>query len=160
MFTNLAAAEPHRGWGGPVAILAAVAVFITYATLLDAWQRRRGLPSPTGEGDTDTGVNAQVGAVSDTDDTTGDTNWWGRIVERGGRRVRVDGEPRDEALDLDLDGDDEPESLEDAVDRMDRQGVAYAEIVRRVMAAYRVSESTAKRRIRDSREARTAASGR
>ncbi|OKI47245.1 hypothetical protein A6A27_10375 [Micromonospora sp. CB01531] len=153
MFT-LAAAEPSRGWGGPVALLIAAVVFVAFATLHDVWMRR-GLPSPTEGDDTDGGDTSQVSSVSDTDDTDRDTSWWGRIAEVGGRRVRVDQEPRDEALDLDLE-DEKPESLEEAVDRMDRQGVPYVEIVRRVMADYQVSESTAKRRIRDSREARSA----
>ncbi|OKI52842.1 hypothetical protein [Micromonospora sp. CB01531] len=156
MFTLAAAQEPHRGWGGPVALLIAVAVFITIATLHDVWMRR-GLPSPTEGDDTEDGVTAQVSKVSDTDDTDRDTNWWGRIVEHGGRRVRVDGPPRDEALDLELDDEEPAETLEEAVDRMDRQGVPYAEIVRRVMADHQVSESTAKRAIRRSREARSPA---
>lgn len=154
MFT-LAAQEPQRGWGGPVALLIAVAAFIALATLHDAWMRRRGLPSPTEGDDPDDGVNPQVGSVSDTSDTAGDPGWWGRIVERGGRRVRVAAPPADDDVDLAL--DDEPETLEEAVARLDAEGVPYAEIVRRVMADFRVSESTAKRRIRDSREARSAA---
>ncbi len=153
MYTHAATETAHRGWGGPIALLIAVAAFIAYATLHDAWMRRRDLPSPT-EGDTsDRGVNTQVSDGVSVSDTTGDTGWWGRIVERGGRRVRVDGQPaRDVELDFDLD-DDGPETLEEAVDRMGRQGVPYAEIVRRVMADHGVSESTAKRRIRDSRAA-------
>lgn len=158
MFTLAATQEPARGWGGPVAILIAVAIFIAFAALHYTWQERRGLPSPTEEDAPDTGVNSQVSVVSDTDDTGRDTSWWGRIVERDGRRVRIDERaPRDEELDLALEEDEQAETLEEAVDRMDRQGIAYAEIVRTVMATYRVSESTAKRRIRDSREARAAA---
>ncbi|MGJ3228932.1 hypothetical protein ACQEUV_26785 [Micromonospora aurantiaca (nom. illeg.)] len=133
-----------------------MALFITFATLHDTWMRSRGLPSPDEDDTTDTGVNPQVTPGSDTDDTADDTSLWGRIVNRGGRRVRVYTEPaRDAEVDVDLEDDEEFETLEEAVDRMDRQGVPYAEIVRRVMVAYQVSESTAKRRIRDSRKVRT-----
>lgn len=157
MLTLAATQEPARGWAGPVAILIATAVFIGFATLHDAWMRRRDLPSPAEGDDTGGGVKAQASAVSDTDDTDRDTGWWGRIVERGGQRIRVDERPpRDEDLDLDLEEDEEAETLEEAVGRMDRQGIPYAEIVRTVVASYRVSESTAKRRIRGSREARSA----
>ncbi|GAB3817594.1 hypothetical protein GCM10027605_68550 [Micromonospora zhanjiangensis] len=113
---------------------------------------------PRRGGDNRRGVNPQLSEVSDTDDTTADTPWWGRIVERGGRRVRVvpGAVPeRDPELDWDLEEGD-TETLEEAVDRMDQDGVPYAEIVRRVMADYEVSESTAKRRIRESRQARAA----
>ncbi|AYF30591.1 hypothetical protein CSH63_24735 [Micromonospora tulbaghiae] len=155
MLTIAAAQEPARGWGGPVAILVAVAAFLLIAGVHYAWQERQALRSPTDEDDTDTGVNAQVSAVSDTDDTDRDTGWWGRIVEHRGRRIRVDELPRDHDVDLDLaEPETAPETLETAVDRMDRQGVQYMDIVRRVMEVYGVSEATAKRRIREVRAVR------
>ncbi|MFY1658590.1 hypothetical protein [Micromonospora sp. WMMD1274] len=156
--TTIAAAateEPGRGWGGPIALAIVAAIYIAGATLHYMWRERRGLPSPTDEDDTGTGVNAQVSAVSDTDDTDRDTGWWGRIVEHRGRRIRVDELPRDHDVDLDLaDPGSAPETLETAVDRMDRQGVQYMDIVRRVMEVYGVSEATAKRRIREVRAVR------
>ncbi|MEW2442769.1 hypothetical protein [Micromonospora marina] len=155
MFTLAEAAEPQRGWGGPIALLVGVAAFLAFAGLHYWWQERKGLPSPTDDDDTDLGVNEQVSAVSDTDDTDRDTNPWGRIVNRGGRRVRVYDTGRDGELDLDL-TELNPETPEEAADRMDREGVPYMEIVRTVMADYRVSESSAKRAIRDSRRARSA----
>ncbi|MEK8108637.1 hypothetical protein NKG94_34375 [Micromonospora sp. M12] len=51
----------------------------------------------------------------------------------------------------------EPETEEDAVTRMLDGDVQYAEIVRRLMADFRISEATAKRRIRDVRAERIAA---
>ncbi|MEV6693354.1 hypothetical protein AB0M35_17980 [Micromonospora sp. NPDC051196] len=158
--TLLAAAEePTRGWGGPIALGIAIAIYIAGATIHYNYRERRGLPSPTGEGDTDFGVNPQVTVVSDTDDTSRDTTgWWGRIVERDGRRVRAAGPPpdRDEAVHLDL-VDEEPETIEDAIGRMLDRGCPYAEIVRQVMDEFEVSEATAKRRIRDVRAERIAA---
>ncbi|MCT2280379.1 hypothetical protein M3G91_22450, partial [Micromonospora chalcea] len=142
MITLAEAAESQRGWGGPVAMLIAVVAFLVFAGLHYWWQERQGLPSPTEDGDTDTGVNAQVSSVSDTDDTERDTSPWGRIVNRGGRRIRVYDTGRDGELDLDL-AEPEPETLEQAVDRMDRQGVQYMEIVRQVMDRFEVSEATA-----------------
>ncbi|MFC4146629.1 hypothetical protein ACFO0M_10210 [Micromonospora mangrovi] len=160
MTTVLIAAdqESSRGWGGPIALLVAVVLFLVVIGVQEHLRPAGGrAPSPTDEGDPDDGVTAQVSEVSDTDDTDRDTSPWGWIVNRGGRRVRVYTEPgRDDELDLDLDAaaEQEAETLEDVVDRMEEDGVAYAEIVRRLMADHRVSESTAKRAIRRSREAR------
>ncbi|TDC42101.1 hypothetical protein [Micromonospora sp. KC213] len=164
--TTIAAAaadEPSRGWGGPIALGVVIIIYITGATLHDWYRRSRGLPSPTDDVDTDAGVNAQVSAVSDTDDTDRDTGWWGRIVEVGGRRVRAAEtrllEVRDAEVDLDLDGTEpeEPETIEDVIGTMLDRGHAYAEIVRLVMEEFEVSEATAKRRIRDVRAERIAA---
>ncbi|RGC68408.1 hypothetical protein C5N14_13560 [Micromonospora sp. MW-13] len=155
-----AAEEPSRGWGGPVALAIVAAVYIAGATIHHHVRSRQD-PSPTGEGDTGVSVKPQVSTVSDTDDTDRDTDWWGGIAEVGGRRIRVYGPAptagREADVDLDLDGDDEqdePETIEDVIDRLDFRGVPYAEIVATVMGEFRVSESTAKRRIRDARAAR------
>lgn len=152
---TLAAQDAPRGWGGPIALLVAAAIFVAYATLLDAWQRRREVHSPT-EGDAPgVRVTPQARSVSDTDDTEPDTGWWGRIVVRNGKRIRASGpavEVVDEELDLALE-----ETLEDAIARMEDEGVAYMEIVRQVMDEHRVSESTAKRAIREVRAERTQA---
>ncbi|MEU5950527.1 hypothetical protein ABZ793_34000 [Micromonospora sp. NPDC047465] len=157
--TLAAAEEPSRGWGGPIALGLVLAVYIAGATLHDWWMRTRGVPSPT-EGDAPgVSVNAQVSAVSDTDDTDRDTGWWGRLVTLpDGRRARTNVPATaiaDEELDLDLDAaEDEEETIEDVIDRLDFRGVPYVEIVATVMGQFRVSESTAKRRIRDARAAR------
>lgn len=148
--------EPSRGWGGPLAILIAVAVFVAIATvhhnITEARARRP--HSPAGRGARVVGVKPLVSSVSDTSDTDADTGWWGRIVELGGHRVRQieDGhQPADDDIDLALDGGDESETLEEFIARADDAGVPYAEIVRDAVRAFRVSESTAKRRIRDVR---------
>ncbi|WP_431895899.1 hypothetical protein [Micromonospora haikouensis] len=165
-----AAEEPARGWGGPIALAAVAAVYIAGATLHHHFRTRED-PSPTGEGDSGSGVKPQVTQVSDTSDTDRDTGWWGRIVEVGGRRVRTADGPaptRDTDVDLDLDGDDaegeedegeedEAESIEDVIGKMLDRGHQYAEIVRQVMEEFEVSEATAKRRIRDVRAERIAA---
>ncbi|MFI6228862.1 hypothetical protein ACIBCR_16285 [Micromonospora echinospora] len=175
--TILAAAqEPERGWGGPVALLVAVAAFYVIISVhhrIQEARERRANPSPTpptGRGVSDT---TQVRAVSDTDDTARDTEpdtgWWGRIVESGGRRFRVydqpaaAAEPADDEVDVALDDDehDEPEeeteTIEDVIALMLDRGHQYAEIVRHVMEEFEVSEATAKRRIRDVRAERIAA---
>ncbi|WKU03766.1 hypothetical protein [Micromonospora sp. HUAS LYJ1] len=158
-----AADEPTRGWGGPIALGIVGVIYVTAVTLHDRWLRRD--PSPTEGGDPDTGVNAQVSAVSDTDDTTRDTGWWGRIVEVDGRRVRA-GErkpaPADPEVDVDLDdvAEDEPEeqeTVEEVIGTMLDRGHGYADIVRTIQEEFDISEATAKRRIRDVRAERIAA---
>lgn len=160
---TIAAEEMHRGWGGPIAILIAVAIFIAIATVHDHFKESQD-PSPTGKGGRGVRVNSQVTEVSDTDDTDSDTGWWGRIVDRDGRRwrqvahvVRTGASLPAEGIDLALDEEEDEEAdetLEEYVDRLDRAGVGYAEIVREAMDEYRVSEATAKRRIREARESR------
>lgn len=149
--TIAAAAEPSRGWGGPIALGIVAAIYVAGATLHHHFREPR---SPA-EGDTPgVRVNTQVSAVSDTDDTDADTGWWGRIVERNGRRVRAAGPPAedvDEELDLDLEG---AETMEDAIVRLEGQGSSYMEIVRHLVDEHRVSESTAKRAIRTVRAER------
>jgi hypothetical protein len=154
--------EPQRGWGGPIALLIAGAIFIAFATGLHQFQEAREArrnPSPTPPGGRGVRVKPQVSAGSDTDDTDRDTDdWQGRIVQVDGAYYRV--YPRPDAgvdeddVDLELDEPDE-ETIEQAVIRMDGEGVPYNEMVRRLVADYRVSESTAKRRIRDTRAVAT-----
>ncbi|MCX5066885.1 hypothetical protein OOJ91_13620 [Micromonospora lupini] len=143
-----ASSEPDRGWGGPIALLVAGALFLLFIGI----QEYRD-PSPTEDEGSGVKVNSQVSSVPDTDDTGRDTGWFGRIVERGGRRVRVVDELVDDELDLDLDDDEEPETIEAAVARLVDARQPYMEIVRHLMTVHRVSERTAKRRIREYRQA-------
>ncbi|SCL42183.1 hypothetical protein GA0074692_6853 [Micromonospora pallida] len=163
--TILAAAqEPERGWGGPIALFAAVAAFYVIISVhhrVQEARERRANPSPTPPGRRGVSDTTQARTVSDTADTERDTGWWGRIATIGGKRVRViEGivEHVDEAVDVALDDDepaeDEEEAIEDVVDRLEYRGVAYSEIVATLMADFKVSEATAKRRIRDARAAR------
>lgn len=99
-------------------------------------------------------------------DTDADTAWWGRIVEVGGRRFRAaahiartgDSPPpepereRDDFDDaLDLVADEEPGTVEEWLERAAADGMTYGDMVRGAMDAYGISESSAKRRIRDMR---------
>ncbi|MBM0275081.1 hypothetical protein [Micromonospora tarensis] len=146
-----ATSDPDRGWGGPIALLIAIVVFLTVIGIQEYINPEN--PSPTGDQGSGVTANPKVNSVSDTDDTEPDTSWWGRIRDVGGRRVRVVDEPVDDELDLDLDDEDEPETVEKAVARMVGERQSYMEIVRHLMTVHRVSESTAKRRIREHHEA-------
>ncbi|MFI2663753.1 hypothetical protein [Micromonospora carbonacea] len=161
MLTIAAAAEASRGWGGPVALGLAIAAFAIVAGVTETLRTRLENPSPT-EGDAPgVSVKQQVAAVSDTDDTDADTGgWWGRVATIGGRRVRVyddvdedQGDEHDDEHDDDRD-EDEPTNMSMVIARMDDQGIAYSRIVDHLMDRYRVSESTAKRRIREVRKIR------
>jgi hypothetical protein len=158
MMPFAAAVEPHRGWGGPIAILVAFAVI----GLIHIIQQRRGNPSPTLSAGQVRSVKTQVTEVPDTDDTEDDTDggeWWGRIVTINGVRQRVADDDAaaaelvDNDLDLPLDepeDDSEPETLEGWIcANLDRLG--YAETVREGVRRWRVSERTVKRRIADRR---------
>lgn len=154
MITFAAEQAATRGWGGPVALAIVAAVYIAGVTLHHHF---RGPHSPT-EGDgPGVRVTPQVSSVSDTDDTKRDTGWWGRVITLpDGRRARAHAaEDVDDEVDVDL--DDESETEEEAVARMLDDDVQYAEIVRCLRADFRVSEATAKRRIRDVRAERIAA---
>ncbi|MER7164479.1 hypothetical protein ABT336_00150 [Micromonospora sp. NPDC000207] len=151
MHMTIAAAEASRGWGGPAALGIALAAFLIVMGIVEH-RKASGALSPN-EGDTPgVRVNRQVSEVSDTDDTEPDTGWWGRIATVGGRRVRV----VDEDLDNDVDEDDEPLTIEETIEELLDRDVPYARIVEQVMDEHEVSESTAKRRIRDTRAARIA----
>ncbi|MET7949203.1 hypothetical protein [Micromonospora sp. NPDC005324] len=144
-----ATAEPERGWGGPIAVLVALLLFGLFIGI----QEYRD-PSPTEDEEGGVSANLKVKSVSDTDDTDRDTGWWGQIRNVGGRRVRVVDELVDEELDLNLDDEDEPETVEAAVARMTGERRPYMEIVRHLMSVHGASESKAKRAIRNARAKR------
>ncbi|MFC6017200.1 hypothetical protein ACFP2T_13410 [Plantactinospora solaniradicis] len=164
---TIAAEQVDRGWGGPIGLLAAVAVFWGLVEAHRYFKIRNS--SPTAPADDTDGINPLVDEVSDTDDTDRDTSWWGRIVDRDGRRVRqiehvlrTGSSLPDDEIDLALDDEDPhvgtsanlPETQAEFVDRLDLEGVPYAEIVRQAMERFRISEATVKRRIREVREVR------
>lgn len=195
--TTIAAATEHatRGWGGPIALLVAVAAFIVIGYTAERLRPAPETdeiddPSPTPPRGRGVSRDPQVSAVSGEGDTAADTDpdtdedepWYGGIVQIGNQRVRLDGaryralqqvlrtgstrtadeddlddaddeladdDDGEEAVDLDGDG---PETMEQAIARMDADGEQYSDIVRHVMGEYDVSESTAKRRIKAVRE--------
>lgn len=155
----VAAAEPHRGWGGPLAILLAFAGIGLVHIIVE---RRKNL-SPTPRQAQGHRANPQVSEVPDTSDTEVDTGWLGRIVTTpDGTRVRqilqvwrtgsteLPADEPDGELDLDLTDYSEPEDLNGWVrDNLDRLG--YADLVRAGMRRWQVSERTMKRRIADAK---------
>lgn len=171
-----AGAQPGRSWAGLLALAAAYVVFRvgTYV-----WVRlKRPSPTPAIEGARRVKVQATVGVTPDepTGEPEVEPAWFGRIIERGGVRMRQvrqivktgshelpaeDDEPEvDSDVDLALDdepAEDEPddgdEALEEYIARARRLRVPYNQIVKVAVATYGVSVSTAKRRIRELDEA-------
>lgn len=164
---TLSAAEAHRSWSWLIAALVAYGLFLLFTPLI----RKIKSPSPTPsiEGVRRTKVQATVGVTDDEPAEPAEIGWWGRIVEQGGLRFRQakqimatgshelseeadpedDEEPGEE--------DDEGEKIEEYITRARGLRVPYNQIVRVVVEYYGVSESTAKRRIREVDEARRAA---
>lgn len=175
MITIAEAAQPTQGWGGPAAILTAAAVCgaIAWGT---TWVRDKiGNPSPRRGEDRGVSDPAQVRAVSGSDDTDPDTSRRGvgaMLAHIGGTpwlRVRqvlrtgstagwddhlVDDEPEPSPEGL-VDADEPAEmTVEEYVHQCDDASVPYTAMVREIRRTWQVSESTAKRAIRQAREAR------
>jgi hypothetical protein len=146
----------QQGWAGPLAILAAFATIGALHVFLE----RRNNRSPTPPAPGPRRVKAQVSAVSDTGDTSADTDWWGRIVTVDGVRMRrfrqvlTTGSSQlpedevfdelDEQIDLEL---EEPNDLDSWL-RSNLEAMRYADLVREGMFRWNVSASTMKRRIK------------
>jgi hypothetical protein len=148
-----AAAEPSRGWGGPVAILVAFAVMYLIHRIV---QYREG-HSPPPPGHARIGAKPQVSEVPGTNDTDRGTNWWGRIVtDETGQRVRQVWKTGSSELPADDEdwigdaGDVEAEDLDGWV-RANLGAMGYAELVRAGVKRWRVSTRTMKRRIADAK---------
>lgn len=157
-----AAGDPPRSWAGIVALLVAYGLFLFFAPLL----QKIGKSSPTRALPRGHRVKVQS-TVGVTDDEPGDTEvgWWGRIVEIGGVRYRQakqimatgspelppvgEGDDIDVPLDDDPGDDEDDESAMEYIARARGLKVPYNHIVRVVMDHYGLSESTAKRRIRE-----------
>jgi len=161
------APEPHRSWAWLAALLVAYGLFLLLTPLIR--KIRNPSPTPAIEGVRRTKVQATVGVTEDEPTEPAEIGWWGRIVEVGGVRFRqvqqimaTGGleEPPKADDDIDLPLDDEPEDdkqgekIEDYIARARHLGVQYNQIVRVVVDYYGVSESTAKRRIREVDETR------
>lgn len=83
-----AVAEQDRGWGGPAAILIALAAFYAFTQYREWWQARKiQKPSPPPPRGRVHGEDPQVGDGVTTDDTTAESGddtmpWWRMGVER------------------------------------------------------------------------------
>lgn len=165
--TLSAAAEAHRSWSWLIAALVAYGLFLFFAPLIK--KIKSPSPTPSIEGVRRTKVQATVGVTEDEPAEPAEIGWWGRIVEKGGVRWRqtkqimatgsheLPEEPGPEAEDEAAEDDDEGEKIEEYIVRARDLRVPYNQIVRVVVEYYGVSESTAKRRIREVDEARRAA---
>jgi hypothetical protein len=163
--TLSAPAADHRSWAWLIAALSAYGLFLLFTPLIR--KIRNPSPPPAIEGVRATKVQATVGVTEDEPDEPAEVGWWGRIVEVGGLRVRQAkqimatgglaelpaegdaGPPEDEHED-----DDEGEKIEEYIGRARDLRVPYNQIVKVVVEYYGVSESTAKRRIREVDESR------
>jgi len=164
----LAAAEAPRSWSWLIAVLVAYGLFLLFTPLIR--KIRNPSPPPAIEGVRRTKVQASVGVTEDEPAEPAEVGWWGRIVESGGYRFRqakqimatggLEGldEESDEEVDLSLDDeaedDEQGEKIEEYIARARGLRVPYNAIVRVVVDYYGVSESTAKRRIREVDDAR------
>lgn len=165
MTLSAAATQPGRSWSWLIALGVAYVVF----RLVAPWLRKIRNPSPTpalprGQR---VKVQATVGVTEDEPTDEPEVGWWGRIREVGGVRFRQAQQivttgshelpPAAEVEDVDVPLDDEveeqTETIEEYVARLRTLGVAHNEIVRLAVRHYAVSESTAKRRIREVDEA-------
>lgn len=169
--TLSAAAEAHRSWSWLIAALVAYGLFLLLTPLI----RKIKSPSPTPsiEGARRTKVQATVGVTDDEPAEPAEIGWWGRIVEQGGLRFRQakqimatgshelpdldDEEDLDIPLDDETEEGDDGEKIDEYIARARGLRVPYNQIVRVVVEYYGVSESTAKRRIREVDGARRAA---
>lgn len=158
-----AAAQPGRSWAGLIALAAAYVIFRVatwvWANVINKPSPARALP-----GVNRTNVQATVGVTpDDTSDTErGELDWWGRIREVGGVRMRqvkqiartgsselppAEDEP-DGDVDVSLDDEDQGEPVEAYIARCRELGVPYVHIVRVLEKYYELTVDQAKYRIR------------
>jgi len=162
------APDAHRSWAWLAAALAAYGLFLLFTPLIR--KIRNPSPPPSIEGVRRTKVQATVGVTEDEPTEPAEIGWWGRIVEKGGVRYRQAKEimatgglaepSEDDEVDVPLDdepdddSEDQGEAIEEYIARARGLRVPYNQIVRVVVDYYGVSESTAKRRIREVDETR------
>jgi hypothetical protein len=170
--TLAAAADTHRSWAWLFAALAAYGLFLLFTPLFQRIGNkiRNPSPPPAIEGVRRTKVQATVGVTEDEPIEPAEEGWWGRIKEVGGIRFRqakqimatggLEEGPEHGDDDVDVPLDDEPEDdeqnekIEEYIARARGLRVPYNAIVKVVVDYYGVSESTAKRRIREVDESR------
>jgi hypothetical protein len=161
------APDAHRSWAWLAAALAAYGIFLLFTPLIR--KIRNPSPPPAIEGVRPKKVQATVGVTEDEPAEPAEIGWWGRIIEKGGVRFRQAQEimatgglaepPEDDEVDVPLDDEpdeteDQGEAIEEYIARARGLRVPYNAIVRVVVDHYGVSESTAKRRIREVDETR------
>jgi hypothetical protein len=159
----------NRSWAGLVALGVAYVLFRVGAYV---WTKiKNPSPTPALPAARRTKVQATVG-VTEPEPTPQPVGWWGQIKEIGGVRFRqaqqvvktgsaelpTEDDEDDEDVDVPLDddqaADEDDEKVEEYIARCRDLRVPYNQIVRVVVEHYGLSESTAKRRIRDVDEAR------
>jgi hypothetical protein len=157
--------EPARGWAGPIALLVAAALFWYLIRPIGEWIYSKienssptpALPPPPRVTPQD---NTAVDPVDPPAEPASERPWWGRrirlkdgstIVRQVAHIARTGNsvQPDDDEIDLDLDEPDE--TLEEWIARADVPGVGYNDLVRQGAAAFGVSQSTVKNRIREHR---------
>ncbi|MFI5839474.1 hypothetical protein ACIA8K_07140 [Catenuloplanes sp. NPDC051500] len=167
--------EPQRGWGGPIAIVIAAVLAWAMHRGVQWWRENGTLPIPSPKRAIAGSVRKkpQVKAVSVSGVKAGGTTGRrrGRFVELGdGAYRRVDDEDpldrQDDEINLALDDNGEqgarqhpagpPESLDQYVDRLDRDGVARKDIRADAMERFRTSQSSVDRALKRVRDRRTA----
>lgn len=167
MLLSAAAAQPHRSWSGVIALVAAYVIFRVGSWVWSNFVKR---PSPARAlpGAKPVKVQATVGVDTDrTDDTErGEVDWWGRIREIGGVRLRqakqviatgdhelppAEDEPADDVdvpLDDEAEETDQAETAEEYIARCRDLGVPYVHIVKVVSEQYGLTVDQTKYRIR------------
>ncbi|HEX8628383.1 MAG TPA: hypothetical protein VF755_09465 [Catenuloplanes sp.] len=158
MVTAAAVEGSSRGWGGPIAIVVAGSIFYLVTLVVERY-RKIDDSSPARTPPREVKDHTLYHDSPDTDDTDADTTpWYGKIINVNGKKMRVarhiirtGSSPKP---DLDIITDDDSETLEEYIARVDEAGMAYSEIVRNAVDSYGISEATAKRRIRDIRDRR------
>lgn len=162
--------ETDRGWGGPVAILIAVAGFWVYTQWREWWKLRKEMiqnHSPTPPWVRGDSEDPQV-EDGDTGDVTGDvTGWWGErirladgsVLVRRARAVFATGSSRlpedDDQGEPDADDDEMlGETRAQYADRLVVESMRYSVAVDAIVRAYGVSGRTAKRDLAEAAERR------
>jgi len=138
------------GWAHLVGLLVAAGIaFLAVAT--HQWRMSLRDPSPPPLEGPDTDMTPGETGDLTLDDTDDDTLPEGRYrMPDGSILVRRWQPPAD--IDLDLDDEGEDETREEMADRLVAGGGSYADWVREIMGAHDVSEATAKRAIRETRD--------
>lgn len=132
-----AAAEPSRGWGGPIAIVVALGVFGVIYMVMERLEELRS-PSPPPRPSRVSDENPLLNEGSEPDEPSGVVDRGAYIIDYGdgGHRTNVRVRKAGPA-----------DNLEDWVRANDGR-MRTADLIRHAQAGWRVSESTVKRVLR------------